>query len=228
MLAPEAMPQVPVTGAGNSYPTVSTVARTSSDRSHSGSNPATFRGTLNPRQRKTDHYFVIWTIKWARNLAAVLAAAVCVGLLLTRWHSQLDDQSSIVATREALWDFHRTISLKVITKDVPENGRGWPRSIELAWFETSGRAPVNAVLSAADGPDNASQRPWLDIAGPDEAELAHPKVRASIDGNVASFWYNPAKGIVRARVPIRITDIQTTQLYNAVNASSVASAIDGR
>ena len=39
-------------------------------------------------------------------------------------------------------------------------------------------------------------------------------------GRGAMFWYNPVRGIVRARVPDQTTDESTLSLYEQVNGES--------
>jgi hypothetical protein len=41
--------------------------------------------------------------------------------------------------------------------------------------------------------------------------------------STAAFWYNPYKGILRARVPYDISDERALDLYNRVNGTSVSS-----
>jgi hypothetical protein len=43
----------------------------------------------------------------------------------------------------------------------------------------------------------------------------------AIDNSVASFWYNPYQGVIRARVPIVISDRKA--LYNSVNRTRLDS-----
>ena len=191
-------------------------------------NLCVLRMPLNPHWSQTDIQHVVWITKWARNLTALLAAAVCIGIVLSYWRTELDGRLSVAMTKDALSEIRQVISLKVITKDVPGNERGWPKSIERSWFDGLGRTPSNLMVESADGLLGAAHRPWLEIAGPGDVDLTHPRVRVTLDANTAAFWYNPASGVIRARVPIQVTDQQTTQLYNAVNSTSIASALDDR
>jgi hypothetical protein len=40
---------------------------------------------------------------------------------------------------------------------------------------------------------------------------------------MAAFWYNPYQGILRARVPVMISDEESLSVYNRINSSSLTS-----
>jgi len=44
-----------------------------------------------------------------------------------------------------------------------------------------------------------------------------------VDGSKggAMFWYNPARGVIRARVPRTLSDADAVALYNDVNRTKV-------
>jgi hypothetical protein len=86
-------------------------------------------------------------------------------------------------------------------------------TVDASWFE--GRAPENLLLSM--------DRPWVEIAPPEDADLQHPLVRLAVDESMAAFWYNPSQGIIRARVPVMATDDESVKLYNRINNCSLAS-----
>lgn len=66
-------------------------------------------------------------------------------------------------------------------------------------------------------------RPWLEVASPVYQRLDHPLDPASADPKAAQYWYNPAKGIVRARVPVSISDEETLKAYNRLNGVELKS-----
>lgn len=124
-----------------------------------------------------------------------------------------DEQLAINETRSALARLNREIGLRSGTGSAELNPRGWPVRIDPEWF--LGSAPRNLLLS--------SDHPWMEIAPPADALLEHPRKRIAIDHSTASFWYNPANGIVRARTPAGVSDKRTTEVYNLVNSSSLSS-----
>src|SRR5262249_12261162 len=63
----------------------------------------------------------------------------------------------------------------------------------------------------------------VEVATPAEASLQDPAVRLTLDAHVASFWYNPYQGIVRARVPVLISDEKALDLYNTINGTHLAT-----
>jgi hypothetical protein len=49
----------------------------------------------------------------------------------------------------------------------------------------------------------------------------------AFDRSIAAFWYNPANGVVRARVPVTISDQRATELYNRINGVFLTSIFEG-
>jgi hypothetical protein len=67
------------------------------------------------------------------------------------------------------------------------------------------------------------ERPWIDLAAPDESELEHPVLKMTAGSGLAGFWYNPHLGVIRARVPVMVSDAESLELYNRVNGTRLAS-----
>jgi hypothetical protein len=87
----------------------------------------------------------------------------------------------------------------------------YPPQVMPGWFDD--RPPQNTLIS--------TDRPWVDIAPLEDYNDQPPDPLATGPGQ-ASFWYNPALGVVRARVPVQNTDRQTLELYNMVNGTSLS------
>ena len=66
----------------------------------------------------------------------------------------------------------------------------------------------------------------VEVAGEADAHLLHPRVRMTVDEEMAGFWYNPYQGIVRARVPVLVSDKDATELYNRLNNASLTSLLE--
>ena len=144
----------------------------------------------------------------------LLVLVVCVAFGATMWQRAGNVESAAIDdTRGSIARLEREIRLRSGTGGAVLNPRGWPIQIDSEWF--IGSAPRNLLLS--DG------HPWMEIAPPADALLEHPRKRIAIDRSTASFWYNPANGIVRARTPAGVSDKRTTEVYNLVNSSSLAS-----
>ncbi len=133
------------------------------------------------------------------------------------WSRQVErrHEESVQATVEALERINREVRVRSAMGSVELNGRGWPRTVDPGWFADD--PPLNRLVS---GP-----RPWLEVASDAEADLQHPRVRTTISGSTAAFWYNPGKGVVRARVGLMLSDDSALELYNRVNGSSVGTLI---
>jgi hypothetical protein len=61
---------------------------------------------------------------------------------------------------------------------------------------------------------------WLETTQPERANRLNPE-HVTCDGHRAAFWYNPYRGLVRARVERQHTDEATIALYNLVNGTSL-------
>lgn len=125
-----------------------------------------------------------------------------------RQHELLKQEAS--ASRSAIEQKVRVIAA---TGEASVNGRGWPETIDPMWF--GAHPPLNPYVS--------DDHPWLEIAGPHEWKLSDPAIRQALTKDVAGFWYNPAMGIVRARVGSNVLDARAVELYNEVNGSTISS-----
>jgi len=145
------------------------------------------------------------------TLLVVVVSVVLGGVMWSR--AGRDEVAAIDGTRNAIARLESEIRLRSGTGSAALNPRGWPVSIDPEWFR--GAEPRNLLLSG--------DHPWIEIAPPADALLEHPRKRIAIDRATASFWYNPANGIVRARTPAGVSDKRTTEVYNTVNSSSLSS-----
>lgn len=151
-----------------------------------------------------------------RMILNTVAAAMIMALLAGAWlHDRAKRQEDhvIASTRADVQRLAREAKVRGATDAVDRNGRGWPLTIDPAWFE--GAPPMNRMVS--------HDRPWLEVAGPEEADLEHPQIRVAVDRTVAAFWYNPSNGVVRARAPVTVSDLRCTEMYNRVNGCVLAS-----
>jgi len=139
-------------------------------------------------------------------LGLCLVAATLVAIQQTRTGTV---DNVVTQTELALADFHSALKVQATTRGVAVNGRGWPNTIEGAWF---GNDPPRNHLLTGD-------RPWVEIAAAQDADRDHPAdpVAFDLEAKAASFWYNPYRGVVRARVAPQINEAETLALYNRVN-----------
>lgn len=148
-----------------------------------------------------------------RRTVDVLALGLCVvvGSLVMIQQSRSESVENVVTQTElALARFHSVLKVQATTRGVAVNGRGWPNTIEGHWFDDE--PPRNHLLTG--------DRPWVEIAPVEEADRDHPSDPVAFDTaefKPASFWYNPYRGVVRARVAPQINEHATLTLYNRVN-----------
>jgi hypothetical protein len=86
----------------------------------------------------------------------------------------------------------------------------FPQTLRTQWFAAR---PSHPLL---DG----DARPWLDVA-PEGVRDAHPPDPVASSSGQAAFWYNPATGVVRARVPAGPDAAATLALYNRINSTNL-------
>lgn len=143
------------------------------------------------------------------------ACLVAIGMIAAGigWvrYDQEQRNDALAKTIAEVQRFDQMVDLRAATKDVTLSERGWPVSIEATWFK--GEPPTNHLLTL--------DRAWVEVATPDQFDLKDPPARVAIGKESASFWYNPANGVIRARVPMTISDEETIRLYNRINATSI-------
>ena len=143
-------------------------------------------------------------------LVVVMLAGILVGVVMIRSNKGIK-QDQIRTARDEVRRFQRQITLQATVADVELTVDGYPVTTDPNWFH--GNLPENPLIEAG--------HPWVEIAGRNERWLLHPLDVAVRDAAAAQFWYNPYKGIVRARVPADISDAIALEVYNQVNDSSL-------
>ncbi|MBL8746959.1 MAG: hypothetical protein JNK58_11470 [Phycisphaerae bacterium] len=156
-----------------------------------------------------------------RILACTILSAALLGGTFTavNWRRSAEavedgTLNSAIAARRSL---EREIGIRAAMKEAELNPMGWPKTIDPAWFAAG--APRNPYVGA--------DHPWVEVATADQSNLLDPPIRQALTPDVAAYWYNPANGIIRARVGAAVTDAGAIDLYNRVNGASVVSLFDG-
>ena len=90
------------------------------------------------------------------------------------------------------------------------NDSGFPEQILPTWFDD--KLPLNVLVSI--------RHPWIDLAPPGD-HRDHPPDPVIEAPEQAGFWYNPQRGIFRARVPAQFSEDRTLRLYNRVNGTAL-------
>jgi len=153
------------------------------------------------------------TLRRAVDAASILAAIGLMTGLGSYLAGEYRERQTVRNISADLERFRQVLTFKAASNQAEVNARGWPVTVDPEWF--NGDPPRNTMVS--------SDRPWLEIATRGEAAFMDPPIRMTIDNSIASFWYNPYQGVVRARVPIVISDHKALQLYNSINRTHIDS-----
>ena len=151
-----------------------------------------------------------------RRVMDVLLGVMLVGILggaiafvkHDRTESALHDSA-----RQERRRFQQQLSLQTALERGDRNERGFPTTIDPAWF--NGDPPQNPLL----GPSH----PWVEVAPLAHRDRAHPPNIVASSESTACYWYNPQLGVVRARVPNGVSDSATVELDNFVNEANLTS-----
>ncbi len=140
---------------------------------------------------------------------------VAVGAALFHWNRQAEnaEQAQIDKARRSVTRLTGRVRLEGGMGRVEVNGRGWPRTIDPAWFK--GDVPRNPLVPAT--------HPWLEVAPEWQYRMTDPPDRLALSEEIAAFWYNPATGTVRARVSQAVSDERALEVYNEVNGTRLTT-----
>jgi len=144
------------------------------------------------------------------DVVVIGAAAAALVTALNLYENELEDQSTVDATLAALSTIRSEVGIHSAVGDVELNEFGYPHQIDPSWFNGTGARNKLAK-------DNS---PWIELAMPGELDRNHPNDPTFRGGRGAMFWYNPVRGIVRARVPDQTTDEATFALYESINGDA--------
>lgn len=160
-----------------------------------------------------------WWKRVLRILINLVALLLVISLGAGAWlhlQAEREEDEAIDQVRSAIADLTRQIRLHAAMGKTELNGRGWPETIDPAWFE--GHPPRHCLVS--------TDRPWLEVAPIEQADLLNPPVRVAVNKNLAAFWYNPGSGVIRARAPESVSDRRATEIYNRINSTSLTSIFE--
>lgn len=143
-------------------------------------------------------------------LVVVMLAGILVGVVMIRSNKGIK-QDQIRTARDEVRRFQRQITFQATIAEVELTAEVYPVTADPNSFH--GNLPQNLLIEAG--------HPWVEIAGRNERSFLHPLDIVVRDAVAAQFWYNPYKGIVRARVPADISDAIALEVYNQVNDSSL-------
>ncbi|MBI1367914.1 MAG: hypothetical protein GC162_04590 [Planctomycetes bacterium] len=146
---------------------------------------------------------------FADTLLALTLIAVLGGVVVYQ-REQGDHLQQVVAVQQAIHAIESQCLYRAAVGDVPASNRGYAMHVEPAWFD---HRPLNALFGH-------QAMPWIDHVDEADRELFNPQ-RIVADGKLAAFWYNPYRGLIRARVPMQLSQESTLETYNLVNGTSL-------
>ncbi len=152
-------------------------------------------------------------------LRMVMALAMVVGgWRLYDWYQQQDkhQETQIHAAQRAVDRVSQEVKYRAAMGKVELTLRGWPMTLDPQWFK--GNPPQNPFAAVGSA--------WAEVAPPEDCELTDPPIRLALDRSTPAFWYNPCKGIVRARVSPTLSDEQALEIYNRINRTNLASLFE--
>jgi hypothetical protein len=147
-----------------------------------------------------------------RLLIDAIIAVCLIGLLatvMTVRRTEAARSETVEATRQAIDAIESEAIYQAALGEVELSDGGWPLEIQVSWFD---RIPPHPMFADRVPYEIA----WLEHADQAEQDLEHPRQKHA-DVRHGAFWYNPDRGIVRARVPRQPTDQATEQLYRRIN-----------
>lgn len=150
-----------------------------------------------------------------RRVIDVLIVLLVLSLVATvfRYHSDVeaqftaDDDARIVLGR-----LHDRMVVRAALEKVERTATGYPLEVPAEWFADG--LPRNPLVPL--------EQPWLEIAPPGDVS-EDPKDPVVYHRGQAGIWYNPERGILRARVVPKFSAEETLSLYNRVNGAYLTS-----
>ena len=93
------------------------------------------------------------------NAIVGLCVAALVAVVWVKSDREQDEAGRALGAASAIRNIQQVLSYQAAYDKAPANSRGWPITIDPAWFE--GEVPRNPLVS--------SQHPWIEIAPPSDA-----------------------------------------------------------
>jgi hypothetical protein len=151
-------------------------------------------------------------MRWLTNAILgliIVGMAVGLGWQHRRTWSQ---QARIETVRQALRAIQSEAIYHPAVGQVDAERTGFAKHVDPEWFN---EPPKNALVRA-----EGVRCPWIDQPMGSYRSRFNP-VYIVADEDRAAFWYNPSRGVVRARVPRQLSQQATVDLYNRVNGTAL-------
>lgn len=139
------------------------------------------------------------------ELIIIVLILSILGAIVIPKYSIAKDEAAAVALQNNIHVVHQQLVYRQST-----TGQ-WPTTIDPTWFINS-QVPKH--------PQNSFAVPSVQVQSVPGQQ--HPADKTLTAGSAGAYWYNPATGNFRARVPAKATAEETLSFYNQVNASDEA------
>lgn len=149
-------------------------------------------------------------LRFCIDLLVITSATTALLVALWMYESDLTEKTAIESTQASLSQLKAEIGIRSVLSESTLNEFGHPPTVEREWFLDAD--PLNALAS--------ERAPWIECALAGELSRDHPRDPTFRGGRGAMFWYNPTRGVIRARVPESASDDAAIAVYEAVNGDS--------
>ena len=149
-------------------------------------------------------------LRFCIDLLVITSATTALLVALWMYESDRTEKTAIESTQASLSQLKAEIGIRSVLSESTLNEFGHPPTVEREWFLDAD--PLNALASA--------RAPWIECALAGELSRDHPHDPTFRGGRGAMFWYNPMRGVIRARVPESASDDAAIAMYEAVNGDS--------
>ena len=146
-------------------------------------------------------------MRWTLNILTVLMVLGLAAFIMIQHESGASYKHQQEAARKATYRLHQEITLQATLMQKNSSGFHYPDTIDPKWFPSG--VPQNPLLT---GP-----HPWISICSVEDRLLDHPRNPLAADSQTAQFWYNPYRGLIRARIPADLNEADALALYNFIN-----------
>ncbi|MCX5661657.1 MAG: hypothetical protein NTW19_18420 [Planctomycetota bacterium] len=149
------------------------------------------------------------------TLIALMLAGILAAVL---WQYRKDGRQvhQVQAVHQSLARLQEQMLYRGALGEAATGPAGFPLEVSPLWFPDG--LPFNNLVPG--------RQPWLDVAPENDPGENPPDPILRRPGQ-AGFWYNPNRGVFRARVIPQFTLGATVELYNNVNGTSL-STLDER
>lgn len=150
-----------------------------------------------------------------RLLIDTLIALMLAGILaavLWQYRKDAHQVRQVQGVHQSLARLQEQMLYRGALGDTPTGAAGFPLEVSPLWFPDG--LPFNNLVPG--------RQPWVDVA-PEGDQSNNPPDPVLRQPSQAGFWYNPNRGVFRARVPARFTQGATLELYNDVNGTFLST-----